>query len=55
MTVRKGEHGLECRLWRKKTSKKIDNDKDPSEDNGFYLTKSYLFTKEQVEKGEQNG
>lgn len=55
MTVRKGEHGIECKLWKKKTSKKSDDDKESSEDDGFYLTKSYLFTKEQVEKGVQNG
>ena len=55
MTVRKGEHGIECKLGKKKTSKKSDDDKESSEDDGFYLTKSYLFTIEQVEKGEKNG
>ena len=56
MTVRKGEHGIECKLGKKKTSKKSDDDKESSEDDdGFYLTKSYLFTKDQVEKGVQNG
>ena len=28
---------------------------DSEDDDGFYLTKSYLFTKDQVEKGVQNG
>ena len=55
MNVRKGEHGIECKLWKKKTAKKNDEDKGSSEDDGFYLTKSYLFTIEQVEKGVQNG
>ena len=50
MTVRKGERGLECKLWKKKTAKRNDKNKETSEDEEFYLTKSYLFTKEQVEK-----
>lgn len=49
MTVRKGEQGIECKLWKKKAVKKNDDDKESSEDDGFYLTKSYLFTIEQVE------
>ncbi len=50
MNDRKGERGIECKLWKKKTSKKDDEDKETSENEDFYLTKSYLFSKDQVEK-----
>ena len=47
--VKKGEHGIETRLWKKKVAKDTDkNDKD----QGFYLAKSYLFTSMQVEKAD---
>ena len=53
--VKKGEHGLECRLWQKR--KKKDDDKSsekPASDNdeasrNFYLAKTYLFDESHVE------
>lgn len=57
--VKKGEHGLECRLWKKKKRKKSeqesqDTDAENNENNtpnrDFYLCKSYLFRADQVEK-----
>ena len=47
--VKKGEHGIETRLWKKKTAKDTD---DEGTDQGFYLAKSYLFTSMQVEKAD---
>ena len=41
--IKKGEHGIPTKLWKKK-SKKDDND-----DESYYLVKSYLFTEKQVE------
>lgn len=40
--VKKGEHGIECKLWRKKGKSEGLNDQ-------FYLSKCFLFTKDQVE------
>ena len=55
--VKKGEKGIECRLW-KKNKRKGDEEKehmeenqDSSNHNGFYLCKSYLFHIDQVERG----
>lgn len=41
--VKKGEHGIETKLWKRKKN---------TEDDGkeFYLAKAFLFSKEQVEK-----
>ena len=55
--VKKGEHGIETRLWKKKKKKKKDKNDDTEDDDEkknreFYLVKSYLFTKNQVEKTE---
>ena len=56
--VKKGEHGLECRLWKKKKNKNSDKqsrdaddeeDKDNPTNRSFYLCKSYLFRADQVE------
>ena len=54
--VKKGEHGLETRLWRKKKKKGQDQDADQDDQNGtvelmrdFYLTKTFLFSEKQVE------
>lgn len=47
--VKKGEHGIETRLWKKKTVKDTD---DEGTDQGFYLAKAYLFTSMQVEKAD---
>ncbi len=43
--VIKGEHGYECRLWKKRKVKSVEG--DPYEE--FYKTKAYLFTETQVE------
>lgn len=60
--VKKGEHGIECRLWKKKKRKKVEesegaetkesqeNQENP-DNRSFYLCKSYLFRADQVEKG----
>lgn len=53
--VKSGEHGIETRLW-KKTKRKNEAPADSDEEtkkkysDGFYLAKSYLFKKSQVEK-----
>ena len=43
--VIKGEHGYECRLWKKRKVKSAEG--DPYEE--FYKAKAYLFTETQVE------
>ena len=43
--VIKGEHGYECRLWKKRKVKSVEG--DPYEE--FYKAKAYLFTETQVE------
>ncbi len=55
--VKKGEHGLECRLWKKKKKKVNDNEKEDedkeqnvAENRDFYLCKSFLFRRDQVER-----
>ncbi len=50
--VRHGEKGIETKLWKRRNSKKKDDDKNEEveEVNGnFYLAKAYLFTESQVE------
>ncbi len=47
--VRKGEHGIETRLWKKKAAKDAD---DEGIDQEFYLAKAFLFTSKQVEKAD---
>ena len=47
--VKKGEHGVETKLWKKKKPKDTD---DGDIDQGFYLAKAYLFTINQVEKAD---
>ena len=52
--IKKGEHGLETRLWKKRKGKKvveedIDQDEIEPEKRYFYLAKTYLFSEEQVE------
>ena len=44
--IKKGEHGVPTKLWKKKV-KKDDNDSDKN--NNYYLTKAFLFTEKQVE------
>lgn len=50
--VKKGEHGIETRLWKKRKKKETSTDEEENidEKRDFYLAKSYLFTHEQVEK-----
>ncbi len=41
---RKGSHGWETRLWRKKPAKKDDGEDDAATNEaGYYLAKSFLF------------
>lgn len=57
--VKKGEHGIETHLWKKKKKKgsknegvneNSDNDnKESSSNSDFYLCKSFLFRHDQVE------
>ena len=55
--IRKGEHGIECRLWKKK-KKKADSEDDKKDcqesliksNRDFYMCKSFLFSGEQVEQ-----
>ena len=52
--VKKGEHGLETRLWKRRKGRTQEDGEEPKEgeaDNkGFYLCKAFLFSAEQVEK-----
>ncbi len=53
--VRKGERGLQARLWKRKKGRKVPDGSEPGEDpagGGFYLTKAYLFTEDQMVKVE---
>ena len=53
--VRKGEHGLECRLWKKKKKKNNEEEKNEEQESlipsnrDFFLCKSFLFRGDQVE------
>lgn len=52
--VKKGEHGLETRLWkkRKKKSQEVSTDDEDSEETtnrDFYMAKAFLFRADQVE------
>ena len=52
--VKKGEHGIECRLWKKRKRKAASGseaqaDGEPTGNQDFYLCKSYLFRGDQVE------
>lgn len=48
--VRKGEHGIETKLWKRKDSKKAeDGDEQGEEDGKFYLAKAFLFRESQIE------
>ena len=53
--IKKGEHGIETRLWKKKIhkDKKDESDQTDPEDytnRDFYLCKSFLFRADQVER-----
>lgn len=51
--VKRGEHGLETRLWKKRKKKKAEEDSEQNEPvepkRYFYLAKTYLFAESQVE------
>lgn len=52
--VKKGEHGLETRLWKKRKKKDVssDDDEEQSEETtnrDFYMAKAFLFRGDQVE------
>lgn len=58
--VKRGEHGIETRLWKYNNKKKKEEVPDDADEetkkkynNGFYLAKSYLFRQSQVEKIEE--
>lgn len=54
--IKKGEHGIETKLWRKKKNKEQSGEEDQKADTkgnencDFYLCKSFLFRGDQVEK-----
>ena len=53
--VKKGEHGLETRLWKKRKKKDAAQDDEEKNAEGgtnrdFYMAKSFLFRADQVEK-----
>ena len=58
--IKKGEHGFETKLWRKKKKKNQDKEEDKENDTAgnenrdFYLCKSFLFRGDQVERVEKN-
>ena len=59
LRVKKGEHGIECKLWKKKNRKdnkeeSSDSEEDSSvpSDRDFYLCKAFLFRADQVERVE---
>ncbi len=54
--IKKGEHGIETRLWKlrkkqeKRSTEEATDERGLEEKKGrFYLTKTYLFSEEQVE------
>ena len=55
MTVRKGEHGIECKLWKLKNRKNAEGEEPAESEEQYYLTKSYLFTREQVDCIDEGG
>lgn len=56
--VRQGEHGIECKLWkkRKKKGRESQEESSPEENpSDFFLVKTYLFTDKQIELKELEG
>ena len=53
--IKKGEHGIETRLWKKRKKKDNVDDENDSEltNSDFYLAKAFLFRGDQIEKVEQ--
>ena len=50
--VKKGEHGFETKLW-KKRKKKEDVETEEDSNGEFYLAKAFLFRKDQIERVEE--
>lgn len=55
--IKKGEHGIETRLWKKRKHKKNDEEASPNEEaseipnnRDFYLCKAFLFRIDQIER-----
>ncbi len=54
--IKKGEHGLETRLWKKRKRKDKDISSDDEEtteeasNRDFYMVKAFLFRADQVER-----
>lgn len=53
--IRKGEHGIQTRLWKKRKKKNSSDDEMDDQcqipnNSDFYLAKAYLFRGDQVEK-----
>ena len=52
--IKRGEHGIETKLWKKKMTKKSDSDTEDQAagdtKDEFYLAKAYLFWKDQIEE-----
>ncbi|WP_026510563.1 hypothetical protein [Butyrivibrio sp. LC3010] len=46
--IRKGEHGIATRLWKRRKCRK-SGEKQEGGETEFYLAKSYLFTDSQIE------
>ena len=51
--VKKGEHGLETRLWKKRKKKEKDDsteeNTEESSNKDFYMAKAFLFRRDQIE------
>ena len=47
--IKVGEHGIETKLWKKKSKKDGQENDSEVTDKDFYLAKAFLFTKDQVE------
>lgn len=50
--IKAGEHGIETRLWKTRkpnTQERNSQDEKQVDDKGFYLTKAFLFSSDQVE------
>ena len=47
---KKGEHGYETRLWKRRDRIKANDEEDAEDHGDFYYVKSYLFHISQCEK-----
>lgn len=50
--IKKGEHGIETRLWQRRKGKLVNEESADDAENpaDFVLVKSYLFREDQIEK-----